>query len=270
MIAADDRGFTLTELLVSITLMTLVSGAIIASTVAVQRNLGAANATMNDMRTARLVVERVGQVLRGGVSIDGTLSDATAAIVDGTPSSVIFYSSTGRTADLGTNTVFNPMRVQLVAVQQADDGQWDLIERLWFPTAATDTVASGLPTFTSTPTRQRTLVRDLARTDLFTYWTHYGDDFDAGIENEDDARTRCGREVGPTLTTDEQRRAIDSVSFRLVVQEPTGYISSPADLQGWSRFASARDVGYSPTLDSAGCVSEYGFAYGTVYQEASP
>ncbi|WP_370325043.1 type II secretion system protein J [Euzebya sp.] len=268
-LARDEGGFTLTELLVSISLMALVSSAIIASTVAVQRNLGAANATMNDLRTARLAVDRVGSLLRGAVSIDGTLSDATEAITAGTASSVTFYSSTDRAADLDTNTVYNPVRVQIVVEQQPDDGQWDLIERIWYPTAATDRVDQGTPVYPSmsSPTQQRTIVRDLASTDVFTYWTHYGDDLDAG-GGESNAASRCGVRLTPALDAAE-RRAVDSVSFRLVIQEPTGYESSPADLQGWARFASARDVGFSPTLDSAGCVEINGFAYEEAY-EVSP
>ncbi len=59
---------------------------------------------------------------------------------------------------------------------------------------------------------------------------------------------------------------VDSVSYRLVVREPTGYGSSAADLQGWARFASNVALGYSSSFTSVNCLDVRGFGYGEVYR----
>ncbi len=237
----DDDGFSLPELLVSITLLTIVSAAIITSTVAIQRNLGVANATMEDLAATRIGIERVGALLRGAVAIDGALDLRTSALDVGRPDTVTFYTVTGRAADA------NPLRVTL-SVQGTD-----LVESVQRPTPDVQTATT--PTYGAAT--RRVIARSLLRTDVFRYWSHY--------QLGADITTRCGRALTATPLSLVDRRAVDSVSFRLVVQQPTGYDSAEADLQGWARFASASDLGVSASFRSAGCLDSGAFGYDEVY-----
>ncbi len=235
----DEGGFSLPELLVSITLMAIISAAVISSVVAIQRNLGAANATMNDMGANRIAIERVGALLRGAIGPDGTLDAATSALEFALPGDVQLYSVTGR------DPLQNPVRVRLTV-----EGT-DLVERIWdpVPDLSTALAPDELPTWPGTPV-QRVIGRNVLDAAVFTYWSHQDDGTPV---------SRCGIALPSPSGADLSR--VDSVSFRLRVQEPTTYTAAPSDLQGWARFASDADLGFADNPDSAGCLDVRGFGY---------
>lgn len=243
----DEGGFTLPELLVTITLLTVLSGAIIGSVVAVQRNLGVANATMNDLQANRIALERITTLLRGAVAADGQLDRTTVAVTTTQTDRVRFHSVTGQ------DPTENPVLVELAV----EDGE--LVERIWNPVPLLQTALTpgALPTYDVAPTRQRVIARDLVDARVFAYWTH--------ADDGTTATSRCGRRLTPT--TSAEQALVDAVSVRLRLQEPTGYDSAPSDLQGWARFASGADLGFSTTASSAGCLdgADGGFGF-----DASP
>ncbi|HUG85665.1 MAG TPA: hypothetical protein VMM13_13960, partial [Euzebya sp.] len=214
--------------------------------VAVQQNLGVANATMNDLNANRITIERVGHLLRGASAAAGVLDYTSAALVTALPDEVILYSVTG------LDPAANPVQVQLVV-----EGT-DMVERIWDPDPplVADLARDESPTYPDPP-RQRVIGRNVLSSAVFTYWTHSDDGTATG---------RCGRVLASP--TGDDLELVDAISFRLQVQEPTGYESAASDLQGWARFASAVDVGVSTSPDSAGCLDAQGFGYQEVY--ASP
>lgn len=252
---SGEGGFSLPELLVSITIMTIMSAAVVSAVVAVNRSLGTANATMRDVQSARIAVERVGQLLRGSVAADGDLTRSDSAIVQGGTTDVTFYTLTG--TDPSNDD--NPIKFRL----WVDSGTSDcpttcLVEERTDPVP----VSGGTPTYTGTTSR-RVIVADLLSQDasgtplpVFRYWSHY----DTGVDSD-----RCGREILPTgaWLADADRIDVDSMSFTVVVREDVAYDSSPSVLRGWARFASAEDLGFSGSFDSAGCLDEAdgGFGY---------
>ncbi|HUG85606.1 MAG TPA: type II secretion system protein, partial [Euzebya sp.] len=160
----DDAGFSLPELLVTITLMSIISAAIITSTVAVQQNLGVANATMNDLNANRITIERVGHLLRWASAAAGVLDYASAALVTAQPDQVMLYSATG------LDPSANPVQVQLAA-----EGT-DMVERIWDPDPPliADLARDESPTYPDPP-RQRVIGRNVLSSTVFTYWTHSDD-----------------------------------------------------------------------------------------------
>ena len=252
---SEQGGFSLPELLVSITLMAIISVAVATSVVAVNRSLGTANATMRDVQSARNAVERVGQLLRGAVAIDGDLARSDSAVIQGSPTDVTFYTLTA--TDPSNDE--NPIRFRLrVDTGTADCPTTCLVEERTDPVPT----AGGVPTYLGAAVR-RVVVRDLvldaatgAPGPVFRYWSH----FDTGVADD-----RCGREVipGPAGLSDVDRRDVDSMSFTIVVREDVGYESSPSTLRGWARFASTEDLGFSGSFDSAGCLDapDGGFGY---------
>ena len=257
-IERGDEGFTLPELLVSITLLAIVSAAIVASTVAIQRNLGVANATMNDLAANRIGIERVGQLLRGAVSESGELSRSDSPVEVGESGRVVFLSLTGQ--DLSTSGGLgvpeNPIRVELRVIDQG--GSQVLEERITDPRPLTGTN----PTWPATPDRVRVIVRDLvdpvpatAEFEMFQYLSHFD-----GQGAADDA-DRCGRSL--TIPLDATgRQDVDSVSYTISSRGPSGYDNTPITLSGYARFASTWELGYSDAAGGQGCLDDDGaFSY---------
>lgn len=248
--SADEGGFSLPELLVTITLMAIVSAGVIASAVAIQRSLGTADATLNDMSANRIGIERVGSLLRGAVGPTGRLNRQVTAGTEGSAQSITFYTVTGRRSGQA------PVQVTLALQMNGD-----LTEVVLMPTPdlLADLAGDALPAYPPNGT-PRVIVRDIRNTDLFRYWSH------AQVGTA--VATRCGRllTATPALSAAD-RRTIDSVQFRLVLQEERGYDSAPSDLQGWARFASSTELGYSGGFESAGCLDDpdSGFRYDDVY-----
>ena len=241
--------------------MSVVSGAVITSVVAVNRNLGVANATMTDLAVAANGIERVGQLLRGAVAVDGDLTRSDSAIIQGGATDITFLTSTGTDPGAGENPVQYRLWVNA-------DG--DLVESRVEPVPATNDLGPGV--YTAAPV-DRVVIRDVLTTDtngdpvsVFRYWSHYwdrDDNFDNVVDQPDS--DRCGREITPAgswLTADDAID-VDSVSFRLLVRAESNYRNTPVELRGWARFASAEDLGFSSSFDSAGCLdgADGGFGY---------
>jgi type II secretory pathway pseudopilin PulG len=244
-----EEGFSLTELLVTITLMTLISVAILASVVAVQRNLGVANATMSDMAFNRIAIERVGTLVRGATGPLGLLDNSTAALIDARADRVRLYSVTGQTAEQ------NPVRVELAVVGT------DLVERIWTPVPllVVDLASGEVPLYPDPP-RTRVIGRNLLTPAIFTYWSHR----DAVVPDPTAPADRCGVPVTTPVAAGDLSR-VDGIAFRLQVQEPTGYEAAPSDLQGWARFSSNAELGFSQAGDSADCLDVRRFGYQEAY-----
>lgn len=215
-----EDGITLPELLVTITILSLVMSGVTAAYVSTSRGIGAANVTMEDLGIARNAYERVTQLIRSASdptgaqqgSRDGNGSHVAFDLA--TSRETVFYSTIGRSVDQ------DPVRVRIVV-----DAAGDLVEQVWQP-------APG-PTWPGAPVT-RVLVSDLANTAVFTFLT------------EDRTNTTCFRVLGSagTLTT-AQLFEIDAVEVALDVQRPSGYDSTPAELSGLVRIAAAEGLGYA-------------------------
>lgn len=267
-----EDGMTLPELMVSITIMAMVSAALIASVVAVNRSLGVANATMNDVNAARIGIERVGQLLRGAVSLDGDLGRTDTALIRAGGNDITFLTFTGvnRIANelgnpaLACTTQCNPLQFRLFV-----NANGELVEQKFYPTPVlrSQLAPGATPTYSATPSSQRVILRDVQPLDpqgnpysIFRYWTHYWDS-GSGAPASD----RCGVEILPSgaWISAARDQDVDSISFTLVVREPNGYDNAAVELRGWARFASAEDLGFSGSFDSAGCLDNAsgGFGY---------
>lgn len=271
---AGEGGFSLPELLVSITIMAVVSGAVVSSVVAVNRSLGTANATMNDMRVARIGVDRLGQLIRGAVFIDGDLTRSDPGLISATPTDIRLYTTTGTVPANDDNPIWFRLRVDTAVSADCPAAVPNqlgcLVEERINPVPATSNLGQG--TYTGTPAR-RVIIRDVwvvdedgAAIDVFQFWSHYwdrDDNFDNVVDQP--ASDRCGREIVPagSLTLSE-RRDVDSVSFTVQVRDPgSSYGNSRVTLRGWARFGAAEDIGFSSSFDSAGCLdaTDGGFGY---------
>lgn len=235
---------TLPELMVTITILAVVGGALTAAVVASQRSLGSANATMRDVAGARNAIERVGSLLRSATSEDGLLDTAIETpLISAAPDDVSFYTRTGVSAEE------NPVLIRLFV-----DADADLVEERILPTPA----SGGTPTWTSAPIT-RVLVADLVNVEPFTFWSHVQ-------TSSSNTSERCGRILdtsgGAVSTTD--LLIVDSVSYAVQVRDSSsGYDNRPVELRGWARLANVDGIGYSGGYGEADCLDliEGGYDY---------
>lgn len=155
---AAERGFTLIELMVSISLGMLVLFAVTN----LLDSSGRANARLTDktetVQRIRIGMDRVTRVLRTQVCPD----TATPPIISGTPTAVSFYSDLSTTGD----ERFRPRKVSLYMIS-ADGGT--VIQDTYVPTSA-----SAPWTYAATPTSTTDLVNQVTglggSTDIFKYY----------------------------------------------------------------------------------------------------
>lgn len=212
----DDRGLTLPEMLVTITLMTVVMGSLVGAVVTLTRAIGSTNAANTDLGVARTTANRLAQQLRGAVGPEGELDINDVAFVVADRTRVAFYSNLGVAPGDGPDLVY----FQVLA-------NGDLRERIW------DARGSSPPYSWANPARtDRIIARDLQSQDVFRYFTHR------------ELNAPCGREINSASALNaDDREEVDSVEFRLQVRGESSYTNDTVQLTGRTRLANAVDIG---------------------------
>lgn len=212
----DEHGFTLVELLATLTLLAVVMGGVTAAVVSTTRAVGTANHTMTDIAATRVALDRITRLVRSAVDADGSEISGRAALDVARAGEVVFYSLDG----VGTSGA--PNRVRLVV--QGDS----LIEEI------TPATGSGPPyTYSAANRRTRTLARGLQSSDLFTFWTYR------------DPSHPCGEELVPGSggLSEAQRKAVDTIDVTLRIRGESGYSNEASTLVGRARLANAHQLG---------------------------
>lgn len=221
----DEAGFTLAELLVTVTVMVIVMGGITAGVVSVNRGVGNANNTMADLGTTRNTLERITQQIRGAVSPSGEITEGEIAFADARRTAVTFYSNLGVPPDRGPDRV----------VYTADLGAGTLRERIWTAVGESEPY-----TWPGAPRVDRILARGLEQPvhptapHVFRFFTYR------------DPSRPCGVELipgGGTLGVDA-RMDVDTVDVTIRIREESSFYSNDAvQITGRSRLANAPDLG---------------------------
>ena len=249
---AGDAGFSLPELLVAITILTIVSSALVTSVIVSQRSLGVANQTMTDLSASRNAIERIGALVRSATSADGELNNNDEyGVGDEMPllyagsDDLQFYSRTGIASQA------NPILIRFYVDTAGDNVGCSvdnpcLVEQQVQP----NPLVGGIPTWPGAPS-SRVIARDLQQTNVFAYWSHV-QDADAG----EPVGYRCGRRLDPGVGTlsDAEMIVTDSISFIVRLRGDSAYNNTPVELRGWARLANVEDIGYSSSAGEARCL----------------
>jgi prepilin-type N-terminal cleavage/methylation domain-containing protein len=157
---ADEGGFTLVELLVTMLIGSVVFGAAMGLTEVSGRSTSRTTDRVETAQRARLVMDRMVRPLRSMVCLDSS----TYPIVSGDGTSVTFY------VDFDNNPVYKPQKRRLTYVST---GTGKITEDQWDTTTTT-----GPPwTFPTTASRSATLATDVGQigsTPVFRYFNPAG------------------------------------------------------------------------------------------------
>lgn len=199
--AEQDGGFTITELLVAMSLLLVVGSMAMSAVVAVTRSTAAARATNDDIGQSTLALDRTTQLLRSAVKLEPLTASSPyrSAFTTARPRELVFYSNHRRTGTAG------PDRVRFMVEA---DGQ--LVEEI--------TPAGGTSpnwTYTTTP-RRRVLARGLTSTDVFTFFTLSAD-----------RQTVVALTPGTTGLSDPQRDQLAAVGIAVSVRQPGSSSNRP-------------------------------------------
>jgi prepilin-type N-terminal cleavage/methylation domain-containing protein len=166
----DDRGFTLVELLVTMTLLSVVMALITGSAIFLQRSLNETDQRFDDLAQARLAMDVSTKWLRSAVTVARTdTTEDTQPFTQATRARVDFMANVGLSGASGA-----PQRVELQIVNGNQ-----LREQVWrgVITAGGEWQPSGAP-------RTRTVARGLTTSQLFTFFDDAGADLTpAGATN---------------------------------------------------------------------------------------
>jgi hypothetical protein len=164
-----DEGLSLTEMMVSIVMLSLIMVALTSTVIITQRFSARNGSYLADADQNRNAIEGVSKTLRTAVLPKQLLdySAGDAAFIQGTDTSVQFY------ADLDIPTAMGPSKVSYL-VQQAPDGTGDLIETVQPPDAGA--LNHNYTWNVAANARTRTLARGLIWPTpvIFTYYDNTG------------------------------------------------------------------------------------------------
>jgi prepilin-type N-terminal cleavage/methylation domain-containing protein len=163
--ARSEQGFTLVELIVAVTVGTIVMLA----------SLALLDMTVNGQRDAELRVDALDNGRRGMEQISRQirsqicLGRGVAPVITAQDDQIEFYASLAR--DPGTA----PLEIQRRRLQFVEDGRFGrgrIEETVW---VGSGTLGSGTPITWPTPPRVRTVIADIRRTPgrpIFRYWKY--------------------------------------------------------------------------------------------------
>lgn len=207
-----ERGFTLVELLVAITLLAVATTLLTVLVVQLTRTFTAQEAQQDSSRTASVAMAQVGRVIRGGTEVPRATNWQPTPVFEAARRSSLVVNAYVDTATTGTG----PTRVSIAL----DTATGDLVETRWAARRS-----GGDWVYDATPSRTRVLVRDVQAQGaptadgpapaLFTYLRADGTPI---------AVTATG------ALTELQRREVVAVCVSLVVQTAAGGTADPAQL----------------------------------------
>lgn len=197
----DERGFTLVELLVTMSILSVVMALITGSAIFLQRSINQTDQRFDDLAQARLAMDATSKWLRSAVTVDraGTTAD-TQPFLEARRGVVDLMANVGITD--GTNA---PKRVRLEIVNGGE-----LREQVWSGTvnAAGQWTQSGAA-------RTRIIARGVTGSQLFTYFDDAGTSLTpAGTADMSEADREQVRRVGIDITV-EQAPGVDIPPSRL-------------------------------------------------------
>lgn len=191
----NDDGFTLVELLVTMSILSVVMALATGSTIFLQRSINETDQRFDDLGQARLAMDATTKWLRTAVTVDrtGTTTDDTQPFLQARRTSVDFMANIGLTSGTGA-----PLRFRIEVVNGDE-----LREQRWTGTIN----GSGQWQQQSGTARTRIIARGLSNPQMFTF---FADD---------------GTELTPAGNTDlsiVQREAVRRVGINISVQQEPG------------------------------------------------
>lgn len=184
--AERDRGLTLVELLVAISLLAVAMTLVVTLVVSVSRTFTREEAAHDSMNAAALGMQSVTRIIRAGAELDTATGERDPAFSAASPSSLTVSAYIGiEDAQEG------PTRIELVLDSASDQ----LTERRFDSYRS-----SGLWQFRTTASSTRVLIRDVTDTAIFTY------------------RRADGTSLPARALTAEERREIAAVHVSYAVQ----------------------------------------------------
>ena len=199
----DDRGFTLVELLVTMSILSVVMALITGSVIFLQRSINETDQRLDDLAQSRLAMDATTMWLRGAVTIAGDSTTGGRQPFTLTQRRRVDFFSNVRTTDASGDPA--PQRVRLEVI---NGGQ--LQERVW----SGRIIANGSWVQTGAP-RTRIIARGISDDQPFTY-------FDADAN-----------EITPSSEgnlSQAQREAVRYVGINVVVQQDPGVDVPPSQL----------------------------------------
>jgi prepilin-type N-terminal cleavage/methylation domain-containing protein len=156
----DDRGFSLVELLVTMSLLSVVMALITGSAIFLQRSLNATDQRLGDLAQARLAMDASTKWLRSAVTVGRTdTTEDTQPFTQASRTSVDFMANVGLSGAPGV-----PQRVELRVVNGNE-----LREQVW-----RGVITAGGEWQPSGTSRTRIVARGLTDPALFTFFDAAG------------------------------------------------------------------------------------------------
>lgn len=181
-----DRGFSLMELLVAISLLAVVTTLVTVLVVSLATTFSRQESQHDSANQAALGMQHVSRIIRAGTEIDTTTWQPAPIFALADRQAMTLQSYVGV-----ESTEEGPTRVALAI----DPATGDLVETRFEPRRS-----GGVWTYAATPSSRRVLIRDVADTSTFTY-----------LRSD-------SSELPTRALTEAERREIAAVRVDLVVQ----------------------------------------------------
>lgn len=170
-----DRGLTLIELLVAISLLAIVTTLITTMVVSVSQNFSRQESQQDSTNQAALAMQNVTRVIRAGTEIELSTTWQPAPVF-----SVAAPASLSLNAYVGVDsTAQGPTRVSMTV----NPASGELVE-----TRYASSKSGGVWVYRSSPSRTRVIARDVTTTAPFTYLRADGTALPARVLSEDERR----------------------------------------------------------------------------------
>ena len=163
----DDRGFTLVELLVTMSILSVVMALITGSTIFLQRSINETDQRFDDLAQTRLAMDATTKWVRSAITVERVRTAGTTTVSYTQPflqarrSAVEFMANVGLDSGVGADA---PKRIRLDIVNGDE-----LRAQVWIGTVNADGEwqQSGLAS-------SRIIARGLTNTRMFTFFTEDG------------------------------------------------------------------------------------------------
>lgn len=161
---ADERGFTLVELLATIVVSTIVLFAMFGLVDAATRQQSLANDRIDANDRGRAAMDIISAQLRSRVCISGV----QGSLVSASDSQIEFFASFGLTPESATQSQTLVLQRRRLTYRPANS---DVIEETWVGTAPAPVLP---PLAITTPTRTRTILSNVALDGTTPFFRYHG------------------------------------------------------------------------------------------------
>ncbi len=222
---ADDRGFTLVELMTSMTVTMLVLGIVTVGLITAQRLMGSNSERLDGVGQAKVAMEAMTKTMRTAVEprLLGDPCDTCLAFIEGDETRMTFKAalSTMRPPTGNETTRYGPARVTYRLVGRELQETYQLPEP-HLPTQAYSYCTVGA---VACDAKVRTLARDLNPGQIFTYYDSSSTPLPLPLENSTE-RLASVDSIDIVLTTQASRAVeastiVSRVSLVNAGSEPT-------------------------------------------------